>query len=370
MRLTARRFLKRSLLALFPPGKRLQSLRRYRRHRLMHDDLTLSQLQTLLSQYREYVDTLAPVLQYRQAHFEAKGHVAPDPGLPVARAWPGEDRGLSYEEKLLGTLELANGKGAELGPLNLPITSKRKCNVLYVDHLDTDGLKKKYPTVQGIVEIDRPMVNGSIKETLINDAPLDYLVASQVFEHVANPIRWLQEVATVLRPGGLLALSLPDRRMTFDLLREETQAADMVAAYLEGAAVPNIRCVYDHHSLASFVNMQWASPDSVFWEDVVAGRGAVKPKTATDQHLALVQQAKTGEYLDVHAWVFTPPSFLLVMAQLAGDGFLPFRLRQFYPTNPQSADRDSASFTSVLEKVPSDVPAAEIRRSYLSPLGN
>src|SRR5262245_29420991 len=364
-----RRSLRRFLLASSTLVKRLDSLRRFRRYRLMQEEIAPRQLQAMLSQYREYVDTLAPVLRYRQAHVEARGYVAPGAGIPVARAWPGEDKGISYEEKLLGMLPLSTGKGAEIGALNTPVTSKRKCDVLYVDHLDAEGLRKKYPTVQGIVEVDRPMVNGSLKETLISDAPLDYLVASQVFEHVPNPIRWLQEVAAVLRTGGLLAMSLPDRRMSFDFLREETQAADIVAAYLEDAAVPNVRCVYDHHSLASFVNMDWASSESVFPEDIVSGRGAVRPKLATDQHMPLVYRAREGEYLDVHAWVFTPPSFLLVMAQLAGDGFLPFRLRQFYPTNPQSPDRGRESFSLVLERVASDVPTAEIRRSYICPLG-
>ena len=369
MPLAPRKFLRRSLLALSLPVKRLESLRRYRRYRLMRDETELPQLHHVLSQYREYVDTLAPVLRYRQAHFEARGYVAPGAGIPVARAWPGEDKGISYEDKLLGMLETEHGKGAEIGPLNAPVTSKRKCRVLYVDHLDTNGLRKKYETVQGIVEVDRPIVNNSLKDTLLADAPLDYVVGSQVFEHVANPIRWLQEVATVLRTGGRLAISLPDRRKSFDFFREETQAADIVAAYLEDATVPNVRSVYDHHSLASLINMQWATLDSVYPEDILSGRGATKPRLATDQHLSLVHRAREGEYLDVHAWVFTPPSFLLVMAQLGGDGFLPFRLHQFYPTNSQSPDRGSLGFTIVLEKVSSDVPAADIRRSYLTPLG-
>jgi hypothetical protein len=101
MRLGVRGFLKRSLLAFFPPATRLESLRKFRRYKSMHDELTLPQLRAMLSQYREYVDTLPPVLRYRQAYFEAKGSVAPDAGLPVARAWPQEDKGISYEDKLL-----------------------------------------------------------------------------------------------------------------------------------------------------------------------------------------------------------------------------------------------------------------------------
>ncbi len=320
-------------------------------------------------QYRDYIDTLAPVIQYRQAYFEARGDVAPNAGVPTTHAWPEEDKGISYEQKLLGMLELSTGKGVELGPLNIPVTSKETSNVLYVDHLNTDGLREKYPTVQGIVEIDRPMVNNSLKDTLDDIAPLDYLVASQVFEHVPNPIRWLKEVAAVLRIGGLLALSLPDRRFTFDFLRAETQASDIVSAYFEDITTPNIRCVYDHHSLASFINMGWASPESVLPEQIVSGRGKIKPKIAAEQYMSLVYKAQAGEYLDVHAWVFTPPSFLLVMAQLATEGFLPFRLRQFYPTNTKTPDRGSSSFTIILERVADDISLTELRGSYLEPLG-
>lgn len=362
-------FLKKLFFTLFPPARRLREQRDDLAQKLVQYQINLIEIQDSLARHREYVNTLAPVLQYRQAYFEARGEIATDDGIPSARAWPKHDDGISYENKLLWLLDTSNGKGAEIGPLNIPTALKDKCNVLYVDHLDANGLRQKYPTVQDIVEIDRPMLNNSIKDTLINDAPFDYIIGSQVFEHVPNPIRWLHEIAAVLRIGGLLSLSLPDRRMTFDFIREETQAADIVAAYFEDATIPSIRCVYDHHSLACFINMHWATPDSVLPEDIVSGFGAIKPKVATDAHMALVHKAKDGEYLDVHAWVFTPPSFLLVMAQLAADGFLPFRLNQFYPTNLKSHDRGNSSFTFVLEKVANDISTEELRRSYLSPLG-
>jgi hypothetical protein len=326
-----------------------------------------------LVDYEHYVDHLGVVVQYRQAYFELKGEVADAAALPSAHAWPEPDhgiRGVPYEQKLARLLPIADGIGAEIGPLSIPIVSRQSGNILYVDHLDTKSIKEKYPSLEGIVDVDRPMVNNNIGDTLLSDAPLDYLVASQVFEHVPNPIRWLQEVASVLSTGGLFALSLPDRRMTFDFLREETTAADIVAAYFADATIPDVRCTYDHYSLASFVNMPWASADSISPAEIVAGRGAVRPRiVASDKCIYFVEQAKAGQYLDVHAWVFTPVSFLLVMAQLATHEFLPFRLRQFYPTNVDSHDRGNSSFTVVLEKVASDVPAAAIRQTFLEPLG-
>lgn len=319
-------------------------------------------------QYASYIGVLGFTLQYRQAHFEIRNEIAPGLALPTARSWPSPDNDIPYEQKLTGMLEISAGRGVELGPLNIPIVSKSASNVLYVDHLDTDGLRAKYPDVSGIFDIDRPILNNSLADTLRDDAPLDYIVASQVFEHVANPIRWLLEIAAVLCEGGLLSLSLPDRRLTFDLMREETRAADIVSAYLAGVDTPDVRSVYDHHSLASFVNMHWATPASVYPDDVIGARGAVKPQLATDAHLAYVERARKGEYLDVHAWVFTPPSFLLVMAQLAGDGLLPYRLRQYYPTNSRNSDRGNSSFVVVLERV-EGVPAVDLRRTYLEALG-
>src|SRR5262245_64790230 len=103
---TVRRFLRRSFSAASVLLKRLESLRRFRRYRLTHDEIPLPQLQAMLSQYREYVDTLAPVLRYRQAHFEIKGSIAPGAGIPLARAWPGEGRGRSYVGDLMGMVSL------------------------------------------------------------------------------------------------------------------------------------------------------------------------------------------------------------------------------------------------------------------------
>src|SRR6202790_4477718 len=201
-----RTMLKNLVLSLVPPVRRLHS--ELLRAKTRPDPESLA-----------YLDTVAAVLQYREAYYEVRGHIAPGAALPTSRAWPKPDTNLSYKEKLTGLLDLA-GQGAEIGPLNIPLLSKDESRVLYVDHLDTAGLREKYPTLHDIVPVDLPMVNDSLEDTLRPVAPLDYIVGSQVMEHVPNPIRWLQELSKVLKVGGLVALSLPDRRLTFDFFRE------------------------------------------------------------------------------------------------------------------------------------------------------
>jgi hypothetical protein len=367
-----RTILKNLVLATAPPLRRLQKQRDDLFVQALEKDKLIDELQRTKTarelEYLEYLDTVAAVLQYREAYYEARGHIAPGAALPTARAWPKADTNLSYKEKLTGHLDLS-GTGAEIGPLNIPLLSKQESRVLYVDHLDTAGLREKYPTLHDIVEVDLPMVNDSLEDTLRPVAPLDYIVGSQVMEHVPNPIRWLQELSKVLKVGGSVALSLPDRRLTFDFFREETRPAEIVSAFLHDAVIPSVQSVYDNQSLATAINMHWAIQGSLYPNDVVAGRGAISPPKAATNHLELTNIAKSGKYLDAHCWVFTPPSFLLVMAQLAADGFLPFRCQQFYPTNPKAGDRGSSSFTIVLESVADSISTQEKRKSFLMPLG-
>src|SRR5687768_664147 len=49
-----------------------------------------------------------------------------------------------------------------------------------------------------------------------HDHSLDYVIASHVLEHVANPIAALAEWYRVVRPGGIIYLVVPNRLSAFD----------------------------------------------------------------------------------------------------------------------------------------------------------
>jgi SAM-dependent methyltransferase len=56
----------------------------------------------------------------------------------------------------------------------------------------------------------------------ISSGSYDFLLGSHVLEHVANPLRALQEWKRVLVPGGTILVIVPDRRGTFDHRRAPT----------------------------------------------------------------------------------------------------------------------------------------------------
>jgi SAM-dependent methyltransferase len=56
----------------------------------------------------------------------------------------------------------------------------------------------------------------------IPDASYDFVLASHVLEHIANPLRALDEWKRILVPGGVMIVIVPDKRSTFDHKRPFT----------------------------------------------------------------------------------------------------------------------------------------------------
>jgi len=58
--------------------------------------------------------------------------------------------------------------------------------------------------------------------SMVPDETYDFVLASHVLEHIANPLRALQEWKRVLNPEGTVLVVVPDKRETFDHRRAFT----------------------------------------------------------------------------------------------------------------------------------------------------
>jgi SAM-dependent methyltransferase len=63
----------------------------------------------------------------------------------------------------------------------------------------------------------------------ITDCSYDFLLASHILEHVANPLRALQAFHRVVKPNGSLLIAVPNQLHTFDHLRPLTTFAHLEA---------------------------------------------------------------------------------------------------------------------------------------------
>jgi SAM-dependent methyltransferase len=127
------------------------------------------------------------------------------------------------------------GSGIELGPGHHPyVTTLPLTSVRFVDRWTPDENRALFPELGEDAEFPEPDVVANLDTDLLqafDDASADFVVASHVFEHVANPLALLVDCHRVLRPGGVLLLLLPDMTRTSDRRRPETQVAHLVEEY-------------------------------------------------------------------------------------------------------------------------------------------
>lgn len=224
----------------------------------------------------------------------------------------------------------AGRRGLEIGPLCTPRIVKADAQVYYLDHCSTEDLKKKYAgdpniSIDRIVQVDLIADGRPLTAILGNKAPLDFVVASHVIEHVPNLIGWLKEAEDALVVDGVLALWIPDKRFTFDLLRRVTATEDIAAAHRERRRRPSLNCIVDHFANVVSVECQQ------LWENYNVARSATLAhspgvwKSAAAQH-------EQGAYVDCHCWVFTPWSFLSLMGWITSEWGLAFELDHFEVT--------------------------------------
>ena len=234
-------------------------------------------------------------------------------------------------DRLREHIDVADGRGLEIGPLASPVVPRKMGEVYYVDHLPTDELIAKFtgdPDVDEklIVSIDFVWGSNTLAEAVGSSAPFDYVVASHVLEHVPDLIGWLNEVSAVLRPGGRLSLAMPDRRYTFDIRRRETDVSEIVEASLLHLRRPAVRATFDH-----FYRYVQVDPGAV-WAGL-PGHDNPPPDAETAIAFA-TKSATTGAYLDTHCWVFSDATFVQLMATLMQMDLVTLFFVAFRPTQP------------------------------------
>jgi SAM-dependent methyltransferase len=239
----------------------------------------------------------------------------------------------------LACIDVKTMRGLEIGPLANPRVRKDQGDVLYVDHTDTEGLRRKYADnsvlkdyLDQIVDIDFVIGDGlSIHEVVADQAPFDYVIASHLIEHIPDPVTWLSDIASVLRPSGILSLVIPDKRFTFDINRQTTEIGELVDAYLRRLQKPSFKQAYDFISKEI---TEIVDPSAV-WEGTADFAGVVR-SDVPDPDVAALQLCRTIEssdqYVDVHCSVFTPDSFLGLHEKLARLGLIEFEVAHFVPT--------------------------------------
>lgn len=133
-------------------------------------------------------------------------------------------------------LRYLRGDGIEIGALDFPLRLPRGARVRYVDYLDASGLHSQYSATlsKGRPLVPPDVVDDGARLAAFADRSLDFVIANHMLEHVEDPIAALEHQLRVLKPGGVLYLTLPDANQTFDAPRERTTVSHLLRDHRDG----------------------------------------------------------------------------------------------------------------------------------------
>ena len=163
-----------------------------------------------------------------------------------------------------------SGHGVEMGAGHAPFPVPPGVQVSYVDRWDPAENSRLFPELAETPDFPKPDVVADLdvdRLSALEDESQDFVIASHVIEHLANPLKMLVEMYRVLRPGGLLVLLVPDRHLTFDSLREPTPLAHLVQEYDS-----DIREVDDAHVTDFIIGLLRSNGDQREFSELVAER--------------------------------------------------------------------------------------------------
>src|SRR5262245_58047344 len=108
----------------------------------------------------------------------------------------------------------------EIGPSYNPVAPKWDgWNVKSIDHLSREALIEKYRGHAGvdvscIEDVDFVWTDGDLSSAVPEElhGTFDALIASHVIEHAPDLLAFLGSIARLLKPQGVVALAIPDKR--------------------------------------------------------------------------------------------------------------------------------------------------------------
>jgi len=135
------------------------------------------------------------------------------------------------------------GEGIEIGALAWPLSLPRSVRCRYVDVFPTEELKEIYKECRDLIVPVDILDDGQTLNTFAQESQ-DFIIANHVLEHVINVIQSVRRWYEVLKPNGILYLSVPDWRFTADQVRRRTPLAHLLKEFQENLAeIPDDHCI-------------------------------------------------------------------------------------------------------------------------------
>lgn len=173
---------------------------------------------------------------------------------------------------------------------------------------------------------------GAVIEASEFQGKIDTILSSHNFEHLPNPIKFLQGCSTALKDGGMLSMAIPDYRACFDHFRFPTRLSDWIAAFKFDHNKPSAsslfdfklnNCLYENTNLSRSVGCDIRTGDPSRF---------VPTGDINSIYLDFEAHDESSPYEDAHVSVLTPDIMLLHLIDLINLKLIDFEIVEISDT--------------------------------------
>ncbi|MAN97525.1 MAG: hypothetical protein CMN18_06815 [Roseovarius sp.] len=195
--------------------------------------------------------------------------------------------------------------GVEIGPFDRPLLTRPDWNVRYADVSSTSELRRLADNsplrhADRVVEVDYVLKGISLPQA-ISGASVRYIFGSHVYEHIADLLGFLRQLAAEMGPGGAIIGAFPDRRYTYDIDRPRTTLGQFIDRDARSITQPDPHTVFDH-----FYHFKPVKAGQV-WQHGV-NHGVARQFSLA--HARKMMDTARSSYVDVHCNILTDQEFV------------------------------------------------------------
>ena len=239
-------------------------------------------------------------------------------------------------------IDINSAKILEIGALDSPTYEKSELDIKYLDYASTDELSRAGEgnprhLLHTLVYVDYVCPVPAYSSYI--SSKFDLVIANHVIEHIPDTIRWFREIYKIINDEGILFLSIPDKRYTFDIARDTTNFIDLLRIYDEKIQKPTFYQILEHFYFHKNVSAKEA------WSNNV-GEKINQKRFDINKAIAVAKKHANEQYADVHCHVYTDSSFRELIKNL-----IELKLCDFQVIQTIDTQKGSNEFYAVLQKV-------------------
>ncbi len=121
-----------------------------------------------------------------------------------------------YANRRRLSLRYISGVGLEIGALSKPLQVADGVVVRYVDRIGRAEAIRRHPEMDVNSIVDPDYIHDGFVLPSVSDSSQDFVIANHVLEHAPNPVQALRNWRRVVRPNGIVFVSVPIAAKCFD----------------------------------------------------------------------------------------------------------------------------------------------------------